>query len=160
MTDSQKKDEVINVQLDLLENTYIVNSEVYLLYVKKINYNDDIYKYNYLYVQDYLLKNYILYYNIYFYIQDHLKKNQYYKLKYTNINKETLIIHFTVSFNCIYDKIKLMYQFKPQPYITHIEKNENVNITTEQKQKYISFIDNYVCTKYVYNDKNKTINNK
>lgn len=74
MTDSQKKDEVINVQLDLLENTYIVNSEVYLLYVKKINYNDDIYKYNYLYVQDYLLKNYILYYNIYFYIQDHLKK--------------------------------------------------------------------------------------
>ncbi|SOV22198.1 conserved Plasmodium protein, unknown function [Plasmodium sp. DRC-Itaito] len=149
LTDSQKKDEIMNVQLDLLENTYIVNNEVYLLYIKKINYNDDFYKYNYLYVQDYLLKNYILYYNIYFYIQDHLKKNKYYKLKYTNINKETLIIHFTVSFNCIYDQMKFMYQFKPQQYITHIEKNEKVNITTEQKQKYISFIDNYVCTKCV-----------
>ncbi|SOV13558.1 conserved Plasmodium protein, unknown function [Plasmodium sp. gorilla clade G2] len=149
LTDSQKKDEIMNVQLDLLENTYIVNNEVYLLYIKKINYNDDFYKYNYLYVQDYLLKNYILYYNIYFYIQDHLKKNKYYKLKYTNINKETLIIHFTVSFNCIYDQMKFIYQFKPQQYITHIEKNEKVNITTEQKQKYISFIDNYVCTKCV-----------
>ncbi|SOV75550.1 conserved Plasmodium protein, unknown function [Plasmodium sp. gorilla clade G3] len=149
LTDAQKKDEVMNVQLDLLENTYIVNNEVYLLYVKKINYNDDFYKYNYLYVQDYLLKNYILYYNIYFYIQDHIKKNQYYKLKYTNINKETLIIHFTVSFNCIYDKMKLMYEFKPQQYITHIEKDENVNITNEQKQKCMSFIDSYVCTKCV-----------
>ncbi|CRH02528.1 conserved Plasmodium protein, unknown function [Plasmodium relictum] len=136
----------MNVQLDLLENIYTINDEVYLLYVKKINYSDDIYKYNYLYVQNYLLKNYILYYNIYFNISDELKKNEYYKLKYTNKNKEIISIHFTLCFNYVYDKIKFHFQLKPIYYITHIEKNKDEYF---EEKNYISFISQYVNSKCV-----------
>ncbi|KAI4834829.1 hypothetical protein MKS88_005508 [Plasmodium brasilianum] len=134
----------MNVQLDLLENIYTINNELYLLYTKKINYSHDIYKYNYLYVQDYLLKNYMLYYNIYFTIHDELKKNAYYKLKYTNKNKETISIHFTVSFNYVYDQLKSHFQLTPQFCITHIEQNSHQNF---EEHNYISFIQNYVNEK-------------
>ncbi|ANQ09890.1 Uncharacterized protein PCOAH_00040040 [Plasmodium coatneyi] len=137
----------MNVQLDLLENMYNINNELYLLYTKKINYSHDIYKYNYLYVQDYLLKNYILYYNIYFRIREEMKKNEYYKLKYTNRNKQTISVHFTVSFNYAYDRVNSHFELKPSYYITHVESDsphEQIDAAN-----YIAFISKYVHSKYV-----------
>ncbi|CDU20628.1 conserved Plasmodium protein, unknown function [Plasmodium yoelii] len=136
----------MNIQLDLLENMYNINNELYLLYVKKINFSHDIYKYNYLFVLDHLLKNYILYYNIYFIIHDKLKKSNYYKLKYTNKNKETISVHFTVSFNYLYDKTIARFKLKPKYYITHIEQDSNQIF---DEKNYISFIRNYVNTKCI-----------
>ncbi|SCN63012.1 conserved Plasmodium protein, unknown function [Plasmodium chabaudi chabaudi] len=136
----------MNIQLDLLENMYNINDELYLLYVKKINFSHDIYKYNYLFVLDHLLKNYILYYNIYFIIHDKLKKSNYYKLKYTNKNKETISVHFTVCFNYLYDKMIARFKLKPKYYITHIEQDSNQIF---DEKNYISFIRNYVNTKCI-----------
>ncbi|SBS98180.1 conserved Plasmodium protein, unknown function [Plasmodium ovale curtisi] len=136
----------MNVQLDLLENMYNINNELYLLYSKKINYSHDIYKYNYLYVMDYLLKKYVLYNNIYFNIYDELKKNEYYKLRYTNKNKETISIHFTVSFNYVFDENASHFKLTPQHYITHIEQNAGENF---KEGNYITFINNYVNSKYL-----------
>ncbi|EUD68963.1 hypothetical protein C922_00654 [Plasmodium inui San Antonio 1] len=137
----------MNVQLDLLENMYNINNELYLLYTKKINYSHDIYKYNYLYVQDYLLKNYILYYNIYFRVREEMKKNEYYKLKYTNRNKQTISVHFTVSFNYVYDRVNSHFELKPTHYITHLESDyPHEQIDAEN---YIAFISKYVHSKYV-----------
>ncbi|KMZ90142.1 hypothetical protein PVMG_01509 [Plasmodium vivax Mauritania I] len=137
----------MNVQLDLLENMYNINNELYLLYTKKINYSHDIYKYNYLYVQDYLLKNYILYYNIYFRVREEMKKNEYYKLKYTNRNKQTISVHFTVSFNYAYDGANSHFALKPSHYITHLESDsphEQIDAAN-----YIAFISKYVRGKCV-----------
>ncbi|GAB68937.1 hypothetical protein PCYB_143650 [Plasmodium cynomolgi strain B] len=137
----------MNVQLDLLENMYSINNELYLLYTKKINYSHDIYKYNYLYVQDYLLKNYILYYNIYFRVREEMKKNEYYKLKYTNRNKQTISVHFTVSFNYAYDRANSHFELKPSHYITHLESDsphEQIDAAN-----YIAFISKYVHSKCV-----------
>ncbi|KJP84950.1 hypothetical protein AK88_05417 [Plasmodium fragile] len=137
----------MNVQLDLLENMYNINNELYLLYTKKINYSHDIYKYNYLYVQDYLLKNYILYYNIYFRVRDEMKKNEYYKLKYTNRNKQTICVHFTVSCNFVYDRVNSHFELKPSHYITHLESEsppEQIDVAN-----YVAFISKYVHSKYV-----------
>ncbi|CAA9990887.1 conserved Plasmodium protein, unknown function [Plasmodium knowlesi strain H] len=137
----------MNVQLDLLENMYNINNELYLLYTKKINYSHDIYKYNYLYVQDYLLKNYILYYNIYFRVSEEMKKNAYFKLKYTNRNKQTISVHFTVSFNYAYDRVNSHFGLTPSHYITHLESDsphEQVD-----SANYIVFISKYVHNKYV-----------